>query len=72
MGIISEARAAATAEKLEKIILNAMEGGSWGSVRSAVRGFAKEELSEWYLDECEEAFMTPNPKIVKTFNLEEG
>lgn len=69
MGIIGEALAAATAKKLEKIILSAMKGGCWGSVRSAVRGFVNEELVEWYYDECGESYglHEPNEQILKTF-----
>lgn len=67
MGMISEANAEAIAKKLEKIILCAMKGGQWGSIRSTVRGFAKEELVDWYYSECEGAFSTPNPDILKAF-----
>lgn len=67
--MISEINSAATAEKLEKIILSAMKGGCWGSIRSAVRSFAKEELVEWYYDECGETWGSykPNPEIIKAF-----
>jgi len=67
MSIISEAIAGATAKKLEDIILNAINGSDWSDVRSAARGFAKKELYQWYLDECDEAFMTPNSEIKKVF-----
>ena len=69
MGIISEATAEATAKKLEKIILSAMKGGRWGSIRIAVRGFAREELVDWYYDECGETWGSyePNKQILKTF-----
>lgn len=77
MGMFSEANAEATAKKLEKIILNAMKGGRWGSIRSAVRGFAREELVDWYYDECGETWGSyePNKQILKAFppkELKEG
>lgn len=73
MNMFSEINAEQTAIKLEKIILSAMKGGRWGSVRSAVRGFVKEELVEWYYDECGDTWggYKPNPKILKAFPPEE-
>lgn len=68
MSIIGEARAAATAKKLEEIILRAMNHPKYGDHRSAVRGFAKYELVEWYYEECDDSYsVIPNPEIVKMF-----
>lgn len=69
MGMFSEIHAEATAKKLEKIILTAMNDRRWGDVRSAVRGFVKEELVEWYYNECGDTWGSckPNPEIVKMF-----
>lgn len=71
MGILSEIHAEQTAKKLEKVILKAMDDPRWGDVRSAVKGFVKEELIEWYYDECGETWgsYNPNPEILKTFPL---
>jgi hypothetical protein len=40
-----------------------------GDVRSAVRGFVKEELVEWYYYECGDTYglCNPNPEILKAF-----
>ena len=69
MGIFSEVAAADTARKLEGIILKAMNDPHWGDVRSAVRGFVKEELVEWYYWECGDTYglVKPNPEILETF-----
>jgi hypothetical protein len=69
MGMFSEANAEATAKKLEGIILKAMNDPRWGDVRSAVRGFVKEELVEWYYWECGETWGSykSNPEIEKMF-----
>lgn len=67
--MISEINAEQTAIRLEKIILSAMNGGCWGNVRSAVRGFVREELVEWYYEECGETWgvYKPHPDILKAF-----
>ena len=72
--MISEINAEATAKKLEKIILSAMKGGRWGNIRSAVRGFAQEELVEWYYEECGETWGSykPNEYILKAFPPKEN
>lgn len=69
MNMFSEINSEQTAKRLEKIILSAMKGGQWGSIRSAVRGFAKEELVEWYYEECGETWGSyeVNPEILKAF-----
>lgn len=67
MGMFSEANAEATAQKLEGIILKAMNDPRWGDVRSAISGFAKEELVEWYYYECGDAFIIANPEILKRY-----
>lgn len=67
MGMISKIHAEINAKKLENIILTAMNSSRWGDVRSAVKGFVKEELVGWYLNECEEGFIEPNEKILKAF-----
>lgn len=68
MSMIGEMHAEATAKKLEEIILSAMKGGQWGSIRSAVRGFAQVELVEWYYEECGGAWTyVPNEQILKAF-----
>lgn len=69
MGMISESIAANTAKKLEKIILTAMNDCRWSDVRSAVRGFVKEELVDWYYDECSETYGShkPHKDIVEMF-----
>jgi len=70
MGMFSEIHAEQTAKKLEKIILTAINDSRWGDVRSAVKGFVKEELVEWYYDECGETWGSykPNPEILKLFS----
>jgi hypothetical protein len=46
MGMFSEIQAGQTAEKLEKVLKQAVaEGGD-------VKRFAKEHLYDWYLNEC--------------------
>lgn len=72
MGMIGEIIAEDTAKKLETIILRAMKDGKYGDYRSAVRGFAKYELVEWYYQECDETYgsVTPNPEILKMFPRE--
>ena len=69
MGMFSEAHAEMTAKKLEEIILKAMNDPKWGDVRSAVRGFVKEELVEWYYYECGDTWGShnPHPDIVAMF-----
>ena len=69
MSMFSEIHAEATAKKLEVIILKAMNDSRWGDVRSAVLGFVKEELVEWYYEECSETWGStkPNPEIEKMF-----
>jgi len=69
MGMFSELNAEATARKLEGIILKAMNDPHWGDVRSAVKGFVKEELVEWYYWECGDTYglCKPNPKILEAF-----
>jgi len=69
MGMIGEMIAEQTAKKLEKIILNAINNSRWGDVRSAVKGFVKEELVEWYYQECDETYgaFNPNSEILKLF-----
>lgn len=67
MSIVGESIALLTALKLEGIILNAIESRRWGDVRSAAKGFAREELYQWYLEECDTVFRIPNQRIVKTF-----
>ena len=68
--MFSEIHAEQTAKKLEKIILTAINDSRWGDVRSAVKGFVKEELVEWYYDECGETWGSykPNPEILKLFS----
>ena len=63
MGMIGEANAYYNAIKIESIILNAIDNNC------NVEDFVKKELFDWYLSECEEAFMTPNTEIIKRFKL---
>ena len=56
--MIGEANAYYNAKKLEDIILKAIDNNC------NVEDFVKKEFFEWYLSECEEAFMPPNPIIV--------
>lgn len=49
---------------LEKIILDSINGSDWGDVRSAVNGFTKKNLYDWYLNVTNE----PNPEILEFFN----
>jgi len=67
--MFSEIHAANTAKKLEAIILKAMNDPCWGDVRSAVQGFVKEELVEWYYCECGDSWggHVEHPDIVKAF-----
>ncbi len=69
MSIIGEYNAATTAGMLEKIILNLINDKKWSGVRSAARGIARDELYEWYLNECADSYgiAKPNPEIVKEF-----
>jgi len=69
MGMFSEADAEATAKKLEKIILRAMNDSKYGDHRSSVCAFAYYELVEWYYYECGETWgaYSPNPEILKRF-----
>ena len=67
MGMFSEINAGANKALLEKIILNAIFDSHYGDIRSAVKGFAKRELYEWYIAECNDLFEAPNPLIVKHF-----
>ncbi len=69
MSIIGEHRATTTAAQLEKIILTAMNNKRWDNVRSTVRGFVKEELVEWYYDQCIDSYgmHNPNEEIVEMF-----
>ena len=63
MGMIGEANAYYNAIKIESIILNAIDNNC------NVEDFVKKELFDWYLSECEEAFMPPNTEIIKRFKL---
>jgi len=74
MSIIGEHRSAMTAAKLEKIILTAMNDRRWGDVRSAVSGFAREELVEWYYEECGDSYgiHAPHPDILKRYPSKEN
>jgi len=67
--MIGELHAEETAKKLEEIILKAMNDSRWGDVRSAVQGFVKEELVEWYYWECGDTWgaYSEHPDIVKAF-----
>jgi hypothetical protein len=67
--MFSEIHAEETARKLEGIILKAMNDPRWGDVRSAVSGFAREELVEWYYEECGDTWgsYNPNPEILKRY-----
>jgi len=69
MSIIGEHRAAATAIGLEEIILRAIEDPRWGDVRSAVMGFVKEEMVDWYYFQCADSYGIhfPHPKILEKF-----
>lgn len=68
MGMFSEAHASNNAKKLEKIMLDAIEGSDWTFGRSVVRGFAFRNLYTWYVSECDEAFIKPNEKILNEFS----
>jgi len=74
MGMFSEVHAEQTAKKLEEIILRAMNDSKYGDHRSAVRGFVKEELVEWYYWECGDSYgiHTANPEIKKMFPPKES
>ena len=69
MSIISEGIAEQTANKLERIILTAINNRKYGDHRSSVRDFVNNELVEWYYSECDETFgmSKPNPEILKMF-----
>lgn len=74
MGMFSEIAAAGTAEKLEKIILSAMNDSLWDDVRSTVKSFVRDNLVEWYYDKCSETWglYKPNPKILKMFPVKKS
>lgn len=67
MGMLSEFAHGSTAKELEKILYNAIKGDDWSDVRSAAKGFARKELYDWYLMECSDAYITPDPTIIKEF-----
>lgn len=64
MGMFSEANAADNAQRLEKILLEAIKSGNDG-----VKEFAKKNLYEWYNWELGETFgyVKPNPEIEEAF-----
>jgi hypothetical protein len=70
VGIINEINAEITAKRLEQIILNSINSDKYGDMRSAVKSFVKQELIEWYFEECSETWgsYNPNPEIVKLFD----
>jgi len=69
MGMFGEINAEITAKKLETIILRAMNDSDYSDIRSAVKGFVRRELVEWYYDECGETWgsYNPNPEILEAF-----
>jgi len=61
MGMIGEAMARSNAERLEKVLYLMIKEEHWNKDESA------QDLYNWYLAECEEAFMTPDRTLVKEF-----
>ncbi len=64
MGMISEINAAATAERLEKILMDALTSGN-----DTIKEFARKNLYEWYVNECVDSWGLHklNPEIENTF-----
>jgi hypothetical protein len=67
MGMFSEANAADNAERLEKILLEAIHSGNDG-----VKEFAKKHLYQWYCLELGETWgaMKENPEIEQAFKTQ--
>jgi hypothetical protein len=53
-----------TADQLERIMLSAVRDPKWSNVRSAVNGFSRDMLYQWYLSLCGDK---PNPEIVEYY-----
>lgn len=71
MSMFSEIHAEQTAKKLEEILLDVID--DYSDVKSAVMGFSKKHLYDWYLEECENYFSHgPNQRIVKAFKEKYG
>ena len=60
MGMFSEMNAQRNAKKLEGILLNAMD------CDDEIKKFVTNNLYEWYLYECSDAFCKANP-VIKEF-----
>lgn len=70
MGIVNEINAEITAKRLELIILNSINSEKYNDVSGELKSFVKQELIEWYFEECSETWGSykPNPEIVELFN----
>jgi hypothetical protein len=55
------------AYKLERIILQSINGGGWNDVRSTVKGFTRNQLYQWYVEECKKSNTPVNKIIEKEF-----
>ena len=56
------------AKTLERLLLNAARDSEWSDIRSAVKAFARKRLVEWYLVECADSGMKPNPFALEQYN----
>jgi len=65
MGMISEITAAGTAERLEKILMDALTSGN-----DTIKEFARKNLYGWYVNECGDSWGLHelNPEIVNVFD----
>jgi len=60
MSIISEHLAEINSKKLEKILLDAIKGENTLLKTEESKEYTIENLYKWYINECEEAFISPN------------
>ena len=67
MSIIGESIALLTALKLEGILDTILQEADEESY-AVLMLFARKELFNWYLEECDTAFKIPNSRIVEIFS----
>jgi DUF438 domain-containing protein len=63
--ILKEKNALDTIKILERILLDAISGKDFSDIRSAAKAFARKNIYQWYLCECNSINHIPNPFIVK-------
>lgn len=69
MSIIGEFLHATFARELEKVLINAAADGKWGDIRSAAKGFARDEIYPLYKSHVEssEGEVQMNEYLVKIY-----